>query len=85
VPLVGGLGGLGFGIVFGFIATKQRATAFAMITLGLGELVAAAALMFMGFFGGEGGISTNRVTGVSLLGASYSASWQVYYLIVAGH
>ena len=83
VPLVGGLGGLGFGILFGFIATKQRATAFAMITLGLGELVAAAALMFMGFFGGEGGISTNRVTGVSLLGASYSASWQVYYLIVA--
>jgi branched-chain amino acid transport system permease protein len=39
--------------------------------------------MFMGFFGGEGGVSTDRVTGVSLLGASYSASWQVYYLIVA--
>jgi branched-chain amino acid transport system permease protein len=83
VPLVGGLGGLLFGALFGFIATKQRATAFAMITLGLGELVAAAALMFMGFFGGEGGISTNRVTGISLFGASYSASWQVYYLIVA--
>jgi branched-chain amino acid transport system permease protein len=82
VPLVGGLSGLMFGVFFGFIATKQRATAFAMITLGLGELVAAAALMFTGFFGGEGGISTNRVTGVSLLGASYSASWQVYYLIV---
>jgi branched-chain amino acid transport system permease protein len=82
VPLVGGLSGLMFGAFFGFIATKQRATAFAMITLGLGELVAAAALMFTGFFGGEGGISTNRVTGVSLLGASYSASWQVYYLIV---
>ena len=83
VPLVGGVGGLGFGVLFGFIATKQRATAFAMITLGLGELVAAAALMFMGFFGGEGGVSTNRVTGVSLFGASYTASWQVYYLIVA--
>ena len=26
-------------IVFGYIATKQRATAFAMITLGIGELV----------------------------------------------
>ena len=63
VPLVGGLGGLVFGIVFGYIATKQRATAFAMITLGLGELVAACALMFMGFFGGEGGISTDRVIG----------------------
>jgi branched-chain amino acid transport system permease protein len=83
VPLVGGLGGLGFGILFGYLATKQRATAFAMITMGMGELVAAAALMFMGFFGGEGGISTNRVTGTSLLGASYGASWQVYYLIVA--
>ena len=34
-----------------------------MITMGLGELVAACALMFMGFFGGEGGISTDRVIG----------------------
>lgn len=32
---------------------KQRATAFAMITMGLGELVSAAALMFMGFFGAK--------------------------------
>ena len=31
----------------------QRATAAAMITMGLGELVAACALMFMAFFGGE--------------------------------
>jgi branched-chain amino acid transport system permease protein len=83
VPLVGGFSGLAFGVVFGYLATKQRATAFAMITLGLGELVTAAALMFTGFFGGEGGISTDRVTGVSLLGASYSAPWQVYYLTVA--
>ena len=39
MPLVGGLGGLAFAILFGYIATKQRATAFAMITLGIGELV----------------------------------------------
>ena len=83
VPLAGGLGGLAFGAAFGYIATKQRATAFAMITMGLGELVAACALMFMGFFGGEGGISTDRMTGVSLLGVEYSSSWQVYCLIVA--
>ena len=43
-----------------------------MITLGIGELVAAAALMFIGFFGGEGGISTDRVIDTSLLGVSYS-------------
>ena len=54
-----------------------------MITMGLGELVAACALMFMGFFGGEGGISTDRVTGISLLGVAYSSSWQVYCLVVA--
>jgi branched-chain amino acid transport system permease protein len=83
IPLVGGFGGMLFGIVFGYVATKQRATAFAMITMGLGELVAAAALMFMGFFGGESGISTDRVTGISLFGVSYSTSWQVYCLVVA--
>ena len=82
VPLIGGLGGLGFAVVFGYVATQQRATAFAMITMGIGELVAAAALMFMTFFGGEGGVTTNRMTDTSLLGASYSAPWQVYYLIL---
>jgi branched-chain amino acid transport system permease protein len=83
VPLVGGLGGLAFGAAFGYVVTQQRATAFAMITMGLGELVAACALMFMGFFGGEGGISTDRMIGISLVGADYSSSWQVYCLIVA--
>ena len=82
VPLAGGLGGLVFGALFGYVATQQRATAFAMITMGLGELVAACALMFMAFFGGEGGISTDRVTGTSMLGVSYSSSWQVYCLVV---
>jgi branched-chain amino acid transport system permease protein len=83
VPLAGGLGGLIFGAAFGYVATKQRATAFAMITMGLGELVAACALMFMGFFGGEGGISTDRVVDTSLFGVAYSSPWQVYCLVVA--
>ena len=83
VPLAGGLGGLIFGALFGYVATKQRATAFAMITMGLGELVAACALMFMAFFGGEGGISTDRVTDTSLFGIAYSSPWQVYCLVVA--
>ena len=82
-PLVGGLGGLFFAIVLGYFATKQRATAFAMITLGIGELITACALMFQTFFGGEGGVSTNRMIGRSLFGAGYAQPLQVYYLIVA--
>jgi len=82
IPLAGGLGGLMCGILAGYVATKQRATAFAMITLGLGELFTASALMFMTFFGGEGGITTNRVIGSSLFGISYSSAWQVYCLLV---
>ena len=82
-PLVGGLGGFGFAIVLGYFATKQRATAFAMITLGIGELITSCALMFQTFFGGEGGVSTNRMTGHSLFGLGYGGSIQVYYLIVA--
>lgn len=83
IPLVAGFAGLGFGIVYGYIAATQRATAFAMITLGLGELTTVAGIMFHHFFGGEGGISTDRVIDQSLFGLSYASSIQVYYLIIA--
>jgi branched-chain amino acid transport system permease protein len=83
IPLVAGFAGLGFGIVYGYIAATQRATAFAMITLGLGELTTVAGIMFHHFFGGEGGISTDRVIDQSIFGLSYASSIQVYYLIVA--
>src|ERR1700719_1361745 len=83
IPFLSGLSGLGLAIVFGYMATKQRATAFAMITLGIGELMTTAALSFHHFFGGEGGVNSNRVIGHSLLGFKYGAAIQVYYLIVA--
>ncbi len=83
VPLLSGLSGLGLAIVFGYMATKQRATAFAMITLGIGELMTTAALMFHHFFGGEGGVNSNRVIGHSLFGFKYGPAIQVYYLILA--
>jgi branched-chain amino acid transport system permease protein len=82
MPLLAGFAGLGLAAVFGYMATKQRATAFAMITLGIGELVATAALMFHHFFGGEGGVTANRMSGSSLFGLSYASGLQVYYLIV---
>lgn len=82
VPILSGLSGLGLAIVFGYMATKQRATAFAMITLGIGELMTTAALMFHHFFGGEGGVNTNRMIGHSLFGFKYGPAIQVYYLIL---
>ncbi len=83
MPILAGLSGLVFGIVFGYMAAKQRATAFAMITMGIGELIATAAIMFHHFFGGEGGVSANRMIEKSLFGLSYASSVQVYYLILA--
>jgi len=80
IPLVGGLGGAFFAVLFGFVTTKKSGTTFAMITLGIGELVAAMALMFPGFFGGEGGVTTDRTYG-SFLGINFGPQIQVYYLI----
>lgn len=81
IPLVGGVAGMFFGVLFGYVTTKKSGTTFAMITLGLVELVAACSLMFPGFFGGEGGISTNRVIGNPVMGITYGPQIQVYYLI----
>ena len=83
MPLLSGLSGFGFAVVFGYIATKQRSTAFAMITLGIVQLVTTAATMFHHFFGGEGGVHTDREIGISLFGLAYGQAIQVYYLIVA--
>jgi branched-chain amino acid transport system permease protein len=81
IPLVGGFAGMFFGILFGYVTTKKSGTTFAMITLGIVELVFSCSLMFPEFFGGEGGITTNRVYGEKFLGISYGPQTQVYYLI----
>ncbi len=81
VPLAGGLGGLFFAALLGWVTTKKSGTTFAMITLGVSELVWSMSLMIPEFFGGEGGVSGNRVVGASVMGLSYGPQIQVYYLI----
>ena len=81
IPVVGGISAMVFAVLFGYVTTKKAATPFAMITLGIGELVWASALMFPEFFGGEGGISGNRVTGPKPLGITFGPQIQLYYLI----
>ncbi|SDX15452.1 amino acid/amide ABC transporter membrane protein 2, HAAT family (TC 3.A.1.4.-) [Collimonas sp. OK242] len=81
VPLAGGCAGMLCGVVFGFITTRKSGTALSMISLALVELAAAAALMFPGWFGGESGVSTDRVLGAPFLGIDFASQLQVYYLI----
>jgi branched-chain amino acid transport system permease protein len=81
IPLVGGLGGMFFAFLFGYVTTKKAGTTFAMITLGIGELMASMSLMFPAFFGGEGGVTTDRTYGGGFLGLTFGPQIQVYYLI----
>ena len=81
IPLVAGVFGMLFAVLLGYVTTKKAGTPFAMITLGVGELVWAMSLMFPGFFGGEGGISGNRVAGQPFLGITFGPQIQLYYLI----
>jgi branched-chain amino acid transport system permease protein len=83
IPLVGGVGGMLFAVLFGYVTTRKSGTTFAMITMGMGELVFAMSLMFSEFFGGEAGVSGNRVMGQAFMGITYGPPVQVYYLTAA--
>ena len=81
IPLVGGVCGMGFAVVLGYVTTRRSGTTFAMITLGMAELVFAMSLMFTDFFGGETGLSGNRVQGPAVWGIDFKSQTQVYALI----
>jgi len=81
VPLAGALAGLAAGIVFGAVATRRAGTIFALITLGVGELMHAASLMLPGFFGGEEGVTASRTRAPHVLGLDFASQMQVYYVI----
>lgn len=81
LPLVGGLGGALCGVLFGAISTRRAGTAFAMITLGLGELVAAAAWTLPDWFGGEAGVAIDRASGAHWGGWSFGPAREAYALI----
>jgi branched-chain amino acid transport system permease protein len=83
VPLIGGVAGLFFAALIGWVMTQRSGTAFAMISLGLAELVASSALILRSFFGGEAGISANRTKLFKMFGLSFGPQVQIYYLIAA--
>ncbi|MGF6568571.1 branched-chain amino acid transport system permease protein [Paraburkholderia sp. GAS333] len=81
LPLIGGIGGALCGVLFGFITTRRAGTAFAMITLGLGELVVAASWALPDWFGGEAGVAIDRASGPWSGPWSFGPAREAYALI----
>jgi branched-chain amino acid transport system permease protein len=82
VPLAGAAGGLLGGLLFGAVTTKRAGTIFALISLGVGELVYAATFMLPGIFGGEEGVTASRTRAPVDLGLSLGSQLQVYYAVM---
>ncbi len=80
VPLAAGLFGLLAAMLIGSFSTHRAGTVFAMISLGIGELVASSSLILESFFGGEGGISGWRDVGPGFFGIDFGQQIEVYYL-----
>jgi branched-chain amino acid transport system permease protein len=83
IPLIGGAAGLVFAALLGWVSTRRSGTVFAMISLGLAELIASSALILRSFFGGEAGISANRTKVFRLFNWSFGPQIQIYYLVAA--
>lgn len=83
LPIVGGLFGMGLAMIVGSFSTRSAGTVFAMISLGVGELIAACSVIIVVFFGGEEGISGYRDEGLPFFGFDFAQQIEVYYLIAA--
>jgi len=81
LPLVGFAGGALAGAVIGWPSCRRAGVPFAMISLGIAELVAAAGFMFISVFGGEEGITGDRMNGIELFGLSLGPLGEVYWFI----
>ncbi|MEP3333328.1 branched-chain amino acid ABC transporter permease [Sedimentitalea sp.] len=80
LPLFGGLFGLGLATIVGSFSTRKAGTVFAMISLGVGELIAACSVIIVVFFGGEEGVSGDRTYGLPVFGVEFLQQIEVYYL-----
>ncbi|SDR14426.1 branched-chain amino acid ABC transporter permease [Pseudovibrio sp. Tun.PSC04-5.I4] len=81
LPLVGFAGGAMAGAVIGWPSCRRAGVPFAMISLGIAELIAAAGFMFIGLFGGEEGITGDRMNGIEAFGLSLGPLGEVYWFI----
>ncbi|MFT6677064.1 MAG: branched-chain amino acid transport system permease protein [Sulfitobacter sp.] len=80
LPVFGGLFGMGLAMIVGSFSTRNAGTVFAMISLGVGELIAACSVIIVAFFGGEEGISGDRTYALPTFGNEFLQQIDVYYL-----
>ena len=83
LPIFGGLFGMGLAMIVGSFSTRSAGTVFAMISLGVGELIAACSVIIVAFFGGEEGISGDRTYAQPFFGVEFLQQEEVYYLTAA--
>lgn len=83
LPVFGGLFGMGLAMIVGGFSTRSAGTSFAMISLGVGELIAACSVIIVAFFGGEEGISGDRTYAQPFFGVEFLQQEEVYYLTAA--
>lgn len=81
LPIVGFAAGALAGAVIGWPSCRRSGTPFAMISLGVAELIAAAGFMFASIFGGEEGITGDRMNGHELFGLSMGPLSDIYIFI----
>ncbi|VVE16114.1 ABC transporter permease [Pandoraea iniqua] len=81
VPLAGAAAGALAGATLGYVTTRRAGMTFAMITLGVAELVWVVAAMLPEWFGGERGIATDRTLGAPWLGLTFGSQREVYGLV----
>ncbi|GLU32613.1 hypothetical protein Busp01_24550 [Trinickia caryophylli] len=81
LPLVGGAAAAALALPFGFVATRRAGTAFAMITLGIGELAAAAVWALPDGFGGAAGVSIDRMAGPAWGRWTFGPAREAYWVV----
>ncbi|WP_407494316.1 branched-chain amino acid ABC transporter permease [Pseudooceanicola sp. MF1-13] len=81
LPILGFIGGGLAAAVIGSFSTRRSGTTFAMISLGVAELVFSGAFMFDSLFGGEQGINGDRMNGPEVFGLSMGPMSDIYWFM----
>lgn len=82
MPLIGAVVGVVAGFLIGGVTTRRDGLAFAMISLGISELVSSLCYIFINLSGGEQGISADRTVGSPVFGWTFGPQLQIYYVIL---